>query len=636
MKHSRQLAVALLSFISLLSASVSSAATFIVPTDREMVRKAPRIVRATAIDSYSRLTESGSIETVTELDVTEVLKGGTVAGNRLQVVHIGGAVENLALVVPGSPTFQKGEEVLLFLVKKRNGNWTSLDFALGKFSREGRFFLRDSEEIVGWNTDGGVHNEKARAAEPFLNFIRETVAGTRIRARIESEAPDSEAPDEEEYLEEMPVRESTAVSNGKLRIAANAFAASAYLSTITFGGTTRPYRWSSFGSGIVFDRGNSHPSYLNGGADSIVAATATWTNDCASNVLYSFGALNTLATSGFTASDGRHAVIFEDPNNEIDTCNTADPSCTNPDSAFNGNGTLAIGGVFISNAEHSFNGETFYTAGEAEVIVQNGVSAATGITESEFHEMMTHEIGHTLGFRHSNESGKTPNTTSAIMVATLNGTFGTTLQPYDVDAVRAAYASGSCVAITAPTNLVATASSATSVAVSWTASDGAASYKVFRSANGSTFAQVGAPTGTSFTDTSATANTSYLYRVKAVDASSNESGDSNSDLATTVAFTDNVITIGSTPVKAVHFSELRTAVNAVRTLAGLSLASFTDSTLSSAVAVKSLHVTELRSALDLGRSTLGLSAIAYVDPTITAGSTLLKAAHVTDLRGGTQ
>lgn len=191
-----------------------------------------------------------------------------------------------------------------------------------------------------------------------------------------------------------------------------------------------------------------------------------------------------------------------------------------------------------------------------------------------------------------------------------------------------------CEAITAPTNLVATATTTANVLVTWNAVGGATSYKVFRSSNGSTYTQVGSPATNSFNDSSVAAGRSYLYKVRANDGLS-DSGDSNVDLATTVIFTDPTLTQFSTTVKAAHISELRTAVNAVRALAGSGAAVFTDPTLTGGVSIaKAIHATELRLSLDAARTALGLSALSYTDPTVTGGSTLVKAAHVNELRDG--
>jgi fibronectin type 3 domain-containing protein len=74
-----------------------------------------------------------------------------------------------------------------------------------------------------------------------------------------------------------------------------------------------------------------------------------------------------------------------------------------------------------------------------------------------------------------------------------------------------------------PTNLTATVVSSTQVNLSWGASSDAAGvtgYRVERcqGAGCSSFAQIAAPTGTSYNDTGLTANTSYSYRVRAIDA----------------------------------------------------------------------------------------------------------------------
>jgi len=107
---------------------------------------------------------------------------------------------------------------------------------------------------------------------------------------------------------------------------------------------------------------------------------------------------------------------------------------------------------------------------------------------------------------------------------------------------------------------------------------------------------------------------------------------SNSDLATTIVFTDDPVVATSTIIKAVHVTELRTAVNAIRAAAGLPPANFTD-TLSAGIFMKRIHITELRSNLDEARVALGLIAMQYTDPALAAG-TIIKAAHIRELRSG--
>jgi hypothetical protein len=190
------------------------------------------------------------------------------------------------------------------------------------------------------------------------------------------------------------------------------------------------------------------------------------------------------------------------------------------------------------------------------------------------------------------------------------------------------------ITVDTPTGVVATPTGATSVLVTWNEAAGAVTYDVLRSTGGA-FVEIGVPTAElSFTDTSAAANTAYRYAVRARSAGVETSEVSVPDVATTTAFTDPTITISSTKVKTVHFTELLAVVNSLRSLAGLSAADFTGPVPAAAVTVRRQHVIDLRSALDEARVTLGMDALAYTDPTLTAGSTIVKAAHLTELRTG--
>jgi len=106
-------------------------------------------------------------------------------------------------------------------------------------------------------------------------------------------------------------------------------------------------------------------------------------------------------------------------------------------------------------------------------------------------------------------------------------------------------------------------------------------------------------------------------------------GWTNVDLATTVTFTDATITIGSTPVKAAHVTELRTAINTVRSAAGLSSASWTHSSLSGAV-IYAVDVSEMRTALDAALSALSITTSSYTDSSLSGVS--IKKAHIEELR----
>jgi hypothetical protein len=93
---------------------------------------------------------------------------------------------------------------------------------------------------------------------------------------------------------------------------------------------------------------------------------------------------------------------------------------------------------------------------------------------------------------------------------------------------------------TAPTGLTAAAASRSQINLSWTASTdnvGVTGYKVERcqGASCTTFAQIGTPTATTYSDTGLIASTSYSYRVRATDAAGNLSAYSSTASATTPA-----------------------------------------------------------------------------------------------------
>jgi hypothetical protein len=193
---------------------------------------------------------------------------------------------------------------------------------------------------------------------------------------------------------------------------------------------------------------------------------------------------------------------------------------------------------------------------------------------------------------------------------------------------------GTAGALSIPTNFAAAATSTSQVVISWTAVAGASSYEIQRTLNiNSGFTSLTTIPGTTYSDNALTANTTYLYKVRAINGATT-SGFTAIDPATTILFTDDPLNAGVL-IKAIHVTQLRTAVNAMRAAAGLGAQAFTDPALAAGSPIKAGHVSELRSALDQARSTIGLlPPLVYVDQPITATVTTIKAVHVTDLRNG--
>ncbi len=184
-----------------------------------------------------------------------------------------------------------------------------------------------------------------------------------------------------------------------------------------------------------------------------------------------------------------------------------------------------------------------------------------------------------------------------------------------------------------PTALAANAASATQVSLSWTApaTGSVDHYQVERAQIVGSFTLLnGNPTTTSFNDTTVSSGPAYLYRVCAVDVAGNRSAYSNVDLATAIIFTDDPLSAGVTTVKAQHLTEVRQAVNAVRVLAGLAAATWTDS-YPTGVMIKAMHIQELRDNLDQALGALGFTVSAYTDPALSS-TISVKKAHMEELR----
>jgi hypothetical protein len=126
-------------------------------------------------------------------------------------------------------------------------------------------------------------------------------------------------------------------------------------------------------------------------------------------------------------------------------------------------GTLGIGGITSASGNNVVNGETFVTTNEADVEMNRGLANCTLLFGGgEFNSGVTHEVGHTLGFRHADQN-RTSNgacssdpslecSGSAIMTAFVTAGINGALQTWDQHAVQAVYPGGSCGGRKAPSD----------------------------------------------------------------------------------------------------------------------------------------------------------------------------------------
>jgi hypothetical protein len=186
-----------------------------------------------------------------------------------------------------------------------------------------------------------------------------------------------------------------------------------------------------------------------------------------------------------------------------------------------------------------------------------------------------------------------------------------------------------------PTNVIALASAAPAVLVSWSGSDGATSYTVWRSQNG-VYTNLGPPTplaATSFLDETGGANEGYFYQVQANNASGS-SALSGADVTTTVIYTDPMLT-GGMQIKAVHLTELRTAANIMCALTGTcTIPTYTDPTIvPGSTIITAQHFQEVEAVLLNARLSLGLSV---PSPLGIVNGAVIPVAHILALRSYAQ
>jgi hypothetical protein len=498
-----------------LIASPGGATMFVMPADDELVRKSSAIVTGTIQGSWVR-DDGSMIDTIYELQVERAMKGAARRGELIRIVSPGGFLEERGVFVASAPRFAQGERVLLFLTL-HNGEWHVTDLALGRFrfgmSRRGeRVLVRDVDDVLAFDRNGGPHRERVRRESGFLRFIEDRVAGRAGIADYESEMTNGEialpvVEGDEPLEEELPGPVDSA--------AASSWLPSTYTNNIADKQPASFYRgarWPTMSAGVRFYKLASQniAGASDGGVTEIRAALASWTNECGSTANLVYG-----GTTGTLSQyhDGVNVIEFNDPQGRIP-------------GSWGGSGTVGIAFTSYSGS-HTAGGETWWNIVDSDIVFQNGYTAS----HSGFRTALTHEIGHSIGWRHSNSHHiKNPDgsenpcdpkvsecSNSAIMYSVAISSFGYALQPWDVNAVRGVYPGGTCTTCVAPSITTQPASVTISAGGSATLTVAASgtppfAYQWYTGSSGNTGSPVSGATSASLT-VSPLATTSYWVRV---------------------------------------------------------------------------------------------------------------------------
>ena len=382
----------------LLIASLPSFATVFRPTtDRQLASRADAVVIGTVRDSAPRLRADGYVVTEAHVSVEETLKGS--ASGVITVVEFGGMVDGHVTFIADSATYAEGERVMAFLRQRTDGTWLTTSMTLGKFVLRDGLAIRESEEL-------GV---SAHPAGAFAQFVRDVAIG--VPTGETAEAATIPAPD----------TVGRRVAADALRITPNGNAKNYALLA-----SGMPVRWpgctplnctaGTATVSVIFKRTAADP----GG---IAAGRAAWTNDPNSTI--------TMTDGGLSASSAPASFVDPGTNENVIYLNYT--------GAFSGTGYQCDGAqactIGTGGYTHTFDGDTWVSIGDADIIVAPGVSSS-----GSFPSIITHELGHAIGLRHSDQG--TPSAFVAIMDSTINPSLGTTLQQWDEDAVDSLYGNG--------------------------------------------------------------------------------------------------------------------------------------------------------------------------------------------------
>jgi len=172
--------------IALLLASAAVArATVLVPIEfRELVAVSSTIVHGRVVDVRAQWVDGRrAIETFVTVEAAEYYKGG--AGDTLTVRVPGGQIGRFRTIFVGAPSFQAGDEVVLFL-RSYGGRTAIVGLSQGAYSviadRSGRRIVT-SPVVMGradGRTEAIVRGDPARrplAVDAFRDLVKRVSAG---------------------------------------------------------------------------------------------------------------------------------------------------------------------------------------------------------------------------------------------------------------------------------------------------------------------------------------------------------------------------------------------------------------------------------------------------------------------------
>jgi hypothetical protein len=168
--------------LALVGAQVAFATTVQKLSLQELTKKSESIIMARVDDAYSSWDAAHKeIYTYFTLRVLQPVKGSKGA-TTITLRQLGGTVDNIASIVPGMPSFRKGEEVVVFLTQKDAAGYPwVMGLQQGKYSiaeKNGVKMVRNDLAGIELLSKGGEKVDAVTAPDMPLNAFLDGIKTT--------------------------------------------------------------------------------------------------------------------------------------------------------------------------------------------------------------------------------------------------------------------------------------------------------------------------------------------------------------------------------------------------------------------------------------------------------------------------
>lgn len=381
------------------------ATTFVLADEQQLAQQADVVVlgKVARVEAVAD-PRTGGIVTEVEL-IPEQVIAGNVPSVGLVLREPGGDLGSRAQHFYGSAVYEVGESALVFAQQRPDGRLATAGMAMGKYHVIRSAGLALATRDLGEGVTVIDKQSAALGTQPVrqtfdLNVLLDSVHST---------------------LAGHPSEPAQALSFGE-------GAVKEPNDTDPFSFLGSPARWFEPDDGVAVNyfmdgRGDSVLGYA-ASLTAVNAALAAWTNLASSTIeLRNAGSLEDLTPGGCA---GPNQIVFDDPAGQI-----ADPYfCT---------GVLAVGGYCTTNDMRDVHGTTFRRITVGKVVFGNGWNGCATWNPCNVSEVLTHELGHTIGIGHSSQYAST-----MYAYAHFDGRCAT-LRPDDMAAANMLYPAGETV-----------------------------------------------------------------------------------------------------------------------------------------------------------------------------------------------